>query len=64
MHNQALPFLNDEGAMLVYEGHFFVMGDHRNDSNDSRQNGSLPRENIIGKVECVLFPFDRIRGID
>ena len=57
-------YLADFGPVTVPEGHFFVMGDHRNDSNDSRQNGSLPRENIIGKVECVLFPFDRIRGID
>ena len=66
------PYIADEyrtgfranfGPITVPENQFFVMGDHRNNSNDSRAVGCLPRENILGKVQNVVFPFDRIRGI-
>ena len=67
------PYINDEyrsgslntfGPVTVPEGHYFVMGDHRNNSNDSRSQGSLPRNMIIGHARTVLYPFSDIRGIE
>ncbi len=43
---------------------YFVMGDHRNNSNDSRAQGPISRDMIVGHVRFVFFPFPAIRGIE
>ena len=42
---------------------YFVMGDHRNNSNDSRAQGPISRDMIIGHVRFVFFPFNAWRGV-
>ncbi|MFL1011695.1 signal peptidase I [Flavisericum labens] len=42
-------------SYIFKKNYYFMMGDHRKDSRDSRYMGFIPEENIIGKVSCVLF---------
>ena len=50
--------------LTVDEDYYFVMGDHRNNSNDSRTVGALERSAIIGHARSVVFPFANWRGVE
>jgi len=59
------PYVKEEmvepfDKVVVPAGHVFVMGDNRNVSRDSRAIGSIPVENVRGKVVVRYFPFEKI----
>jgi len=52
---------DDYGPEVVKEGYYFVMGDHRNNSSDSRHWGLVPKKYIIGKVQLRWWPLTHAR---
>lgn len=47
--------LIDDGDLIIPAGNYFVLGDNRNDSEDSRYWGFVPRENIVGRPLLIYF---------
>ena len=50
---------DDWGPSVIPEGYYFVMGDHRNNSSDSRHWGMVPKKYIIGKVQVRWWPLQQ-----
>lgn len=60
-----LPAVSTEGNVhiVLKENQYFVLGDNRPFSYDSRRWGALPREDIVGKAVLRLYPFSSISYI-
>src|SRR5436189_1749378 len=52
---------DDYGPETVKQGYYFVMGDHRNNSSDSRHWGPVPKKYIVGKVKVRWWPLQDAR---
>jgi signal peptidase I len=52
---------DDWGPQVVQQGYYFVMGDHRNNSSDSRHWGPVPKKYIVGQVKVRWWPLQDAR---
>jgi signal peptidase I len=51
------------GPILIPSGNYFVMGDHRDSSNDSRVFGPVTRQNIYGKAVFAYWPVEHFGSL-
>jgi signal peptidase I len=56
--DRAPDFMNNVEEVVVPEGKYFVLGDNRGNSKDSRFWGFLPKENLIGRADYIWFSGD------
>ncbi len=64
-HDDTLDFSVNEdlGHEIIPEGYYFVVGDNRDDSLDSRIIGLVGKKQIMGKTNFIFYPFKRFGNI-
>lgn len=59
MFGRGYSQLDNQDLVIVPPGRYFVMGDNRSHSSDSRVFGFVPEEEIVGRATAVVFSFER-----
>ncbi len=49
---------------VIPDDSYFVMGDNRNNSTDSRIIGPINKSNIVGKTNIIIFPFNKFGKVE
>jgi signal peptidase I len=57
------PQFNLPGPVKVPAGYYYVMGDNRTDSEDSRFFGPIPKSLIVGRAVAVIWPLSHVKGV-
>jgi len=55
-------FTSDFDPVRIKPGHYWVMGDNREDSADSRVFGQVPRSTLVGRAVLTVWPFTHLGG--
>ncbi len=59
----AHPQFDLPGPVKIPPGEYYVMGDNRTDSEDSRYFGPIPKSLIVGRAVAVVWPLSHIKGL-
>lgn len=54
---------NLPGPVKIPAGEYYVMGDNRTDSEDSRFFGPIPKSLIVGRAVAVVWPLKHVKGL-
>jgi len=58
------PYTSEFGPVVVPEGDYFVMGDNRPNSKDSRMIGPISKKVLVGRADLVFWPLDRFKWLN
>lgn len=61
MRGTGRPLTEDFPPVVVPEGEYFVMGDNRGDSQDSRIIGTISKDRLVGRADFVFWPPSQMR---
>jgi signal peptidase I len=61
--NDPHPQFDMPGPVKIPAGDYYVMGDNRTDSEDSRFFGPIPRSLIVGRAVAVIWPLSHLKGL-
>ena len=64
IQNQSFPAAGGASSWVVPAGELFVMGDHREDSADSRSFGPIAISDVVGRAWLRYWPFDKLGFIE